>query len=113
MSRWASVNTCVLLVCALSPVGHGQTITEIIDHTGDGGGQGYMFRRPLGIVAGANGNVYVTSSFGGLFKITPEGMITQIISNFDDGVASAWITFSGTTVKPATPVDPRAGLGLE
>ena len=61
-----------------------QTITQIIDSTGDGAGNG--LHSPTGIAVDAAGNVYVTG-FGSrnAFKITPAGVITQIIDTTGDG----------------------------
>ena len=60
------------------------TITEIIDATGDGGGN--TLDTPLGVAVDGSGNVYVGG--GGshnVFRITPGGTITEIIDATGDG----------------------------
>ena len=67
----------------LMPV-HGQTITEIIDATGDGGGNTMSFAR--GIAVDGSGNAFVGGATSdNVFKITPGGTITQIIDATGDG----------------------------
>jgi hypothetical protein len=74
----------VLLVLFTSPA-VAQTITQIIDETGDGTN---FLKTPRGITVDHSGNVYV-SGFGyhgfNVFKITPEGEITKIIGPEGDG----------------------------
>jgi len=63
----------------------GGVITEIIDSTGDGGGN--PLTAPRGIAVDGTGNVYVTGlSSDNAFKITPGGVITEIIDSTGDGV---------------------------
>jgi len=63
-------------ILAVSALGAGraaaQTITEIIDVTGDGTGNGFL--ASLGIAVDAAGNAYVTGrDSDNTFKITPAG----------------------------------------
>ncbi|MFQ5515904.1 MAG: hypothetical protein ACE5FG_15970, partial [Myxococcota bacterium] len=61
-----------------------QTITEIIDATGDGVGN--TLNAPFGITVDAAGNAYVAGSVSdNAFKITPGGIITEIIDLTGDG----------------------------
>ena len=62
---------------AIPPVA-AQTITEIIDATGDGAGNG--LNGPIGIAVDTAGNVYVPGIISdNAFQITPAGVITEII----------------------------------
>ena len=57
---------------------HAQTITQIIDVTGDGAGNTLSGSR--GIAVDGAGNVYVTGADSdNAFKITPAGLITKIL----------------------------------
>jgi hypothetical protein len=59
-------------------------ITEIIDATGDGGGN--ILDEPFGIALDRAGNIYVIGTLSdNAFKITPGGMITEIIDATGDG----------------------------
>ena len=71
------------MLCALSTGAAAQTITEIIDATGDGGGNTLSF--PYGLVVDSSGNVFVAGagSDNG-FQITPGGTITEIIDETGD-----------------------------
>jgi len=60
------------------------TITEIIDNTGDGGGN--TLDRTSGVATDSSGNVFVTGfATDNAFKITPGGVITEIINATGDG----------------------------
>ena len=63
------------------------TITEIIDATGDGGGN--ILEGPILIAVDGAENVYVvggdSDGWGNAFKITPGGVITEIIDRTGDG----------------------------
>ena len=64
-----------------------QTITEIIDATGDGADN--TLNGPRGIAVDGSGNVYVTGySSANAFKITPGGVITEIIDATGDGAGN-------------------------
>ncbi len=66
----------------------GQTITQLIDATGDGGGN--TLDRPRGITVDAAGNVYVAGyTTHNAFKIEPDGTITEIIDSTGDGVGNS------------------------
>jgi len=61
------------------------TITEIINASGDGAGNTLDY--PQGIAIDSLDNVYVTAFDGdNVFKITPAGIITEIINGTGDGV---------------------------
>jgi len=63
------------------------TITEIIDATGDGGGN--VLSAPRNIATDSSGNVFVSGDFSdNAFKITPGGVITEIIDATGDGGAN-------------------------
>ncbi len=77
-----------LMVALLGPVAGAQTITQIIDQTGDGT---YDLVLPRGIAledaVEGRGNVYVVGTFSdNAFKITPGGAITRIIDASGDGL---------------------------
>jgi hypothetical protein len=75
----------VLMAVALAPgAAHAQTITQIIDSTGDGAGN--PLSRSYGIAVDGSGNVYVAGEDSdNAFKITPGGVITEIIDSTGDG----------------------------
>ena len=96
MSRHMQHNSRFLFALAaflaVSALGSGraaaQTITEIIDATGDGTGNG--LEEPEGIAVDAAGNAYVTGRItNNAFKITPAGVITEIIDATGDGGGNA------------------------
>jgi hypothetical protein len=70
----------------------GGAITEIIDSTGDGLGNTLSF--PRAIAVDGTGNVYVGAGFGNpspddkVFKISPEGLATEIIDSTGDGAGN-------------------------
>ncbi len=77
----------ILMLALLGPPAAAQTITQIIDATGDGI---HTFSSPTGVavetaVEGA-GNVYV-ASLPDVFQITPGGTISQIIGFAGDGTS--------------------------
>jgi len=76
-----------LVLCALSTGSAAQTITEIIDATGDGAGN--TLNTPSGLAVDASGNVFVggAGSDNG-FKIAPGGAITEIIDATGDGAGN-------------------------
>ena len=79
--------TILLLLGLLAPVASAQTITEIIDTTGDGAGN--PLDGALGIALDGSGNVYVACfNSDNAFKITPGGIITEIIDATGDGAGN-------------------------
>jgi hypothetical protein len=54
-------------------------ITQIIDETGDGAGN--WLQSPFDIAVDGDGNVYVPAHSKNVFKITPGGVITEIVDN--------------------------------
>jgi uncharacterized protein YjiK len=75
----------VALLALASPSKAQYVVTEIIDATGDGGGN--ALDNALGVAVDSNGNVYVsgTGTSHNVFKITPGGTITEIIDPTGDG----------------------------
>ncbi len=68
----------------IPPVG---LVTEIIDATGDGMGNGLS--SPIGLAADSEGNVYVAGSLSdNVFQITPDDDIAVIIDSTGDGDGS-------------------------
>lgn len=64
-----------------------QTVTEIIDFTGDGSGN--MLLGPHNLVVDGAGNLYVAgSSSDNVFRITPAGAITRIADGTGDGLGN-------------------------
>ena len=77
-----------------------QTITEIIDATGDGAGNG--LNSPWDIALDAAGNAYVAgSNSDNAFKITPGGLITEIIDATGDGAGNGLSSPVGIAVDTA------------
>ncbi len=85
LARTLGLTITVLGVIALLPgSAYSKTITEIIDFTGDGGGN--MLNTPFGVAVDGSGNVYVTGFFShNAFRIDPNGTITEIIDSTGDG----------------------------
>ena len=74
----------VFALIAFAPLSAQAQITEIIDVTGDGGGNGLFFAQDIAVDSA--GNVYVTGTLSAnAFKITPGGVITEIIDATGDG----------------------------
>ncbi len=76
----------LLIILFLAPsIGTAQ-ITEIIDETGDGQNS---FRGARSLGADNSGNIYVTGfDSNNAFKITPNGITTQIIDETGDGLGN-------------------------
>jgi hypothetical protein len=71
----------------LAPEAATQTITEIIDETGDGTGN--PLDAAAGLAVDGTSNVYVTGlDSHNAFKITPGGVITEIIDATGDGAGN-------------------------
>jgi cysteine-rich repeat protein len=85
-SRTLPALALVMVITLVAGVADGITITEIINSTGDGGGN--TLDRPSGVAVDDAGNVYVAgeSSDNG-FRIDPNGVITEIIDSNGDGLA--------------------------
>jgi streptogramin lyase len=66
----------------------GGTVTEIIDESGDGGGND--LQNPRGIVVDDAGNIFVAGQgSNNVFKIRPSGTITEIIDYTGDGAGNS------------------------
>ena len=87
MPRWA-VDTLGWNRCSHGPSIPDGTISQIIDSTGDGGGNSLAI--PTLIAVDGSGDVFVTGQASdNVFKITPEGTITQIIDAAGDGAGNS------------------------
>jgi len=71
----------------------GGVITVIIDATGTGVGFGLTpLNRPVGVATDSSGNVFVVgATVPAAFKITPGGVITQIINSLGDGSGNKFV----------------------
>ena len=77
-----------------------QTVTEIIDMSGDGTGNTLSW--PWGIAADEAGNVFVTGLFSdNAFRITPGGTITEIIDATGEGAGNPLYWAHGIAVDAA------------
>ncbi len=75
--------TALAVIAFSAELAQAQTVTEIIDSTGDGTNS---LTEPRGVAADSAGNVYVAGDVSdNVFKITPGGTITQIIDSTGDG----------------------------
>ena len=86
VARWAEQDKgMLLLACAiLGMQANAQTITQIIDATGDG--HGNTLDEASGVAIDESGNAYVSGfASDNVFRITPEGIITEIIDESGDG----------------------------
>ncbi len=97
----------LLAACAalflLAPIAALGAITEIIDATGDGGGN--TLSAPIGTAVDGSGNVYVAGfSSHNAFKITPGGLITEIIDSTGDGMGNTLSQAYGMAVDGADNV---------
>jgi hypothetical protein len=72
----------VAVLALASPSNAQYVITEIIDSTGDGGGN--ALNEPGAVAVDSSGNVYVAANSDNVFKITPGGAITEIIDATGD-----------------------------
>ena len=82
-----SICSVLLLSSLFSIPAIAQTITEIIDATGNVVGN--TLNMPFGIAVDGSGNVYVAGDVtNNAFKITPNGVITQIIDVTGDGMGN-------------------------
>ena len=100
--NWSILAVIVILVASV-PLVYAAFLppVEIIDSTGDGGGN--TLNSPRGIAVDTAGNVYVTGGFPGhnAFKITPGGAITEIIDSTGDGGGNTLDAPTGITVDTA------------
>ena len=82
-----NILSLLLFIICLMGAANAQTITEIIDATGDGTGN--TLNWPQGIAVDGSGNVYLTGfNTHNAFKITPGGVITEIIDFTGDGAGN-------------------------
>ncbi len=80
--RHGATAAILLSILPATAAGAQLTITEIIDETGDG--QGHLLQDAAGLALDASGNVYVVgNSTGNMFRIAPDGVITEIIDAAD------------------------------
>ncbi len=80
--------TSLAVVLALAGTASGQTVNVFIDWYGDGAGNNLS--SPANIAVGASGNTYVAASVShNAFKVTPTGIITEIIDSTGDGAGNA------------------------
>ncbi len=87
----------VLVVSFLPLPAQAKTITEIIDATGDGGGN--ILDQPADSAVDGSGNVYVTGlGSDNAFKIDPNGVITEIIDATGDGGGNILGSAAGVAV---------------
>ncbi len=84
MSRGTVLVMFLVLFTVGPATGNPGVITEIIDETGDGGGN--VLESAAGIAVDGSGVVYVAGLMSNnAFKITPEGVIAEIIDASGDG----------------------------
>lgn len=77
------IGSCILLGLSSAAVAQ-YAITEIIDATGDGGGNTLDW--PFLVAVDSNGNVYVSGlESDNAFKVASDGAITEIIDATGDG----------------------------
>ncbi len=92
----------------ITPAG---AITQIIDATGDGTGNGLSY--PCCAAVDTAGNAFVTGKFSNnAFRITPAGVITEIIdatTKRDASAGSAWMLFCPELGNPKAQVFMRVG----
>ena len=81
------------VICKITPAGVVSTIAGTVGSAGnqDGTGTAASFTNPQNITIDAVGNLYVSSAYAPLRKITPAGVVTTIGSITLDGIA-----FDGT-----------------
>ena len=83
------------IALALASASAGQTITEIIDATGDGAGNILDYSYTLAV--DGFGNVYVNGlESNNAFKVTPQGVITELIQMTGDAANAIAADSSGT-----------------
>jgi len=88
----------VIGLLALMPIeAQGDTITKIIDSSGDGAG--HVLGGVPRVAADDLGNVYVAGwATDNAFKVTPEGVITRIIDSSGDGAGNMLDATEGIAV---------------
>jgi len=83
-----------VFLVTLASAAQAQTITEIIDATGDGTGN--TMEGPNDVAVDSSGNVYLAGrDSDNAFKITPGGVITEIIDATGDGAGKSLWTAPG------------------
>jgi len=79
----------LIIILSSAPIAYAMFLTpvEIIDSTGDGGGN--LLDAPFDVATDSSGNVFVSGNISdNVFKITPGGIITEIIDSTGDGIGN-------------------------
>lgn len=89
-----------LLVCSVAAAGQAQTVTEILDWTGDGVGN--FLSGPNAIARDSTGNLFIIGAgTNNAFRISPDGQVTQILDASGDGAGGEFLVPFGAAVDSA------------